>query len=90
MEKNRQDIAYFVSFCIEQYKNAKGLTGAESIKVLDDYGVLKHNGLSAVNAPARRTAAKAENKNVVSWYLCFKNYIASCSKSVQKGRLLHR
>ena len=42
MEKNRQDIAYFVSFCIEQYKNAKGLTGAESIKVLDDYGVLKY------------------------------------------------
>lgn len=39
---NRRDIAYFVSFCIEQYKNTKGLTGAEAIKVLDKYGVLKY------------------------------------------------
>lgn len=40
MDKKMQDIAYFVSFCIEQYKNAKGLTGAEAQEVLDRYGVL--------------------------------------------------
>ena len=32
----------FVSFCIEQYKNAKGLTGAEAAKELDYYGVLDY------------------------------------------------
>lgn len=40
MDKNMQDIAYFVSFCIEQYKNAKGMTGAEAQEMLDRYGVL--------------------------------------------------
>lgn len=40
MEKNMQDIAYFVSFCIEQYKNAKGMTGVEAQEMLDRYGVL--------------------------------------------------
>ena len=29
MDKKQQDIAYFISFCIEQYKNAKGLSGEE-------------------------------------------------------------
>lgn len=42
MDKKKQDIAYFVSFCIEQYKNAKGLTGAEAAKELDYYGVLEY------------------------------------------------
>ena len=42
MDKKVQDIAYFVSFCIEQYKNAKGLTGSEAMKVLYDYGVLAY------------------------------------------------
>ena len=40
--KRTQDIAYFVSFCIEQYKNAKGLTGAEAMRQLDQYGVLDY------------------------------------------------
>lgn len=40
--KRTQDIAYFVSFCIEQYKNAKGLTGAEAMHQLDQYGVLDY------------------------------------------------
>ena len=26
MDKRKQDIAYFISFCIEQYKNEKGIT----------------------------------------------------------------
>ena len=42
MDKRKQDIAYIVSFCIEQYNKAKGLTGAEAIKVLDHYGVLEY------------------------------------------------
>ena len=36
MDKRKQDIAYFVSFCIEQYKNA------EAAKELDYYGVLEY------------------------------------------------
>ena len=42
MEKRKQDIAYFVSFRSEKYKNAKGLTGAEAAKELDYYGVLEY------------------------------------------------
>lgn len=41
--KERQDVAYFLSFCIEQYKVAKGLTGREAAHVLNDYGVLEYN-----------------------------------------------
>lgn len=29
MEAN-QDVAYFLAFCIEQYKNAKGMTGEQT------------------------------------------------------------
>lgn len=42
MDKKQQDIAYFISFCIEQYKNAKGLTGEQAMKVLGKYGVLEY------------------------------------------------
>jgi len=42
MNKKKQDIAYFVSFCIEQYKNAKHLTGAETLQLLDKYKVLDY------------------------------------------------
>ena len=42
MDKRKQDIAYFLSFCIEQYKNAKGLTGAEAMHQLDAYGTLDY------------------------------------------------
>lgn len=42
LNRKAQDIAYFVSFCIEQYKNAKGLTGIEAMKVLDRYRVLEY------------------------------------------------
>lgn len=41
-ERKLQDIAYFVSFCIEQYKNAKGITGEEAMNTLDKYGVLEY------------------------------------------------
>ncbi len=42
MDKRRQNIAYFISFCIEQYKNAHGLTGEEAMKLLDKYKVLDY------------------------------------------------
>ena len=42
MDKRTQDIAYFVSFCIEQYKNEKHLSGAEAMQVLDSYKVLDY------------------------------------------------
>ena len=42
MDKKKQDIAYFVSFCIEQYKHSKGLTGAETVRLLDKYKVLDY------------------------------------------------
>ena len=42
MEKTIQDKAYFLSFCIEQYKNSKGQTGEESILELIRYWVLEY------------------------------------------------
>lgn len=42
MSKERQDITLFLSFCIEQYKTAKGISGKEAMQTLDRYGVLKY------------------------------------------------
>lgn len=42
MDKKKQDIAYFLSFCIEQYKNMKGMNGAEVMKTFAEYGVLEY------------------------------------------------
>lgn len=42
MNKNQQDIAYFLSFCIEQYKNEKHLSGRDAMDVLERYGVLDY------------------------------------------------
>lgn len=38
----KQDIAYFISFCIEQYKNEKGIPGEEAMRTLDQNGVLQY------------------------------------------------
>ena len=35
MNNKNQEVAMFVSFCIEQYKNAKHITGEEAVKLLD-------------------------------------------------------
>lgn len=35
-------IPLFLSFCIEQYKNAKGISGEEAMKILSDTGTLKY------------------------------------------------
>ena len=40
MNKKNLDIAYFLSFCIEQYKAAKHLSGAETARIFSMYGVL--------------------------------------------------
>ena len=40
--KSKQDIAYFLAFCMEQYKQAKGLSGQEVLNVFDRYGVLEY------------------------------------------------
>ena len=42
MSKRSLDIAYFLSFCIEQYKEMKHLSGAEAAKLFGQYGVLEY------------------------------------------------
>lgn len=42
MDKQQQNVAYFLTFCIEQYKNEKGLTGEEAMKELNRYGVFDY------------------------------------------------
>ena len=42
MNKQKQDIAYFLSFCIEQYKKAKGIDGAEVIKTFAKFDVFDY------------------------------------------------
>ena len=42
MDKTKLDIAYFLSFCIDQYKEAKGLSGSEAMALLYEYGVLEY------------------------------------------------
>ena len=42
MDKKKQDIAYFLSFCIEQYKKKKGMNGVEVLDTFTKYGVLDY------------------------------------------------
>ena len=42
MRNRETDIAYFLSFCVEHYKQAKGLSGAEAAQTLGRYGVLDY------------------------------------------------
>ncbi len=42
MDKREQDIAYFISFCIEQYKEAKNLSGEEAVEVFSRYDVMDY------------------------------------------------
>lgn len=42
MNKKKQDIAYFLSFCIEQYKKAKGIDGAEVIKTFAKFDIFDY------------------------------------------------
>ncbi|MBR1378958.1 MAG: DUF3791 domain-containing protein [Bacteroidaceae bacterium] len=42
MNKRKLDIAYFLSFCIEQYKEAKHLSGQEVARTFSQFGVLNY------------------------------------------------
>ena len=42
MDKRTQDIAYFISFCIELYKANVHLTGTDAMQLLDKFGVLNY------------------------------------------------
>ncbi len=42
MSKQNLDIAYFVSFCIEQYKTSKNLNGKQALAELQKYGVIEY------------------------------------------------
>lgn len=42
MKSKEQDIAYFISFCIEQYKNEKSMTGKQAAKELYEFEVLDY------------------------------------------------
>ena len=42
MDMKKQDIGYFLSFCIEQYKNTKGMDGAEVIETFAKYDVFDY------------------------------------------------
>ena len=41
MDKRNQDIAYFISFCIEQYKVEKGMSGSEVVALFSVYGIIE-------------------------------------------------
>ena len=42
MTKQGQDIAYFLSFCIEQYMNDKELNREQTMTLFSQYGVLDY------------------------------------------------
>ena len=42
MDKNLKDITYFISFCIEQYMNAKGINEDEAMATFTKYGVFDY------------------------------------------------
>ena len=42
MNKNLKDITYFISFCIEQYMNAKGINEDEAMATFTKYGVFDY------------------------------------------------
>lgn len=42
MERQIDDVAYFIAFCIEIYKNAHNITGAEAPAVFSRHGVMEY------------------------------------------------
>ncbi len=39
MSRKEKDIAFFVAFCIEEYRMAKGMTGEQVLELFSRYGV---------------------------------------------------
>ena len=42
MDKKRQDIAFFLAFCIEQYMNEKRLSHEEAMSLFTEFSVLDY------------------------------------------------
>jgi len=43
MDKNKtDDIAYFIAFCVETYKNRYNISGSEASAVFSDHGVMEY------------------------------------------------
>lgn len=42
MDKRELDIAYFLSFCIEQYKMERRLSGEDTMNLFEKYNVLSY------------------------------------------------
>lgn len=42
MNKSELGVAYFISFCIEQYKKKNSMQGREVMELFDKYGVLQY------------------------------------------------
>lgn len=42
MSKKDKDKSYFLAFCIEQYKTAKGINGAEVVRLFFESGVASY------------------------------------------------
>ena len=42
MDKKELDIAYFLSFCIEQYTVKQGLSGEDTMNLFEKYNVLSY------------------------------------------------
>ncbi|WP_018336450.1 MULTISPECIES: DUF3791 domain-containing protein [Butyricimonas] len=42
MDKKELDIAYFISFCIEQYKMKYNLSGKEVMNLFEKYGISQY------------------------------------------------
>ena len=42
MDKNLRDIAYFISFCIEQYKNEKNINEDEVSSIFSENNILDY------------------------------------------------
>lgn len=42
MDKRELDIAYFLSFCIEQYKMERCLSGEDTMNLFEKYNVLPY------------------------------------------------
>lgn len=42
MDKHKQDVSYFISFCIEQYKNLKGLDATTVVDLFQKNGILEY------------------------------------------------
>lgn len=42
MKTDQQNIAVFISFCIEQYAKAKNMTTEDVVNLFEQYGITEH------------------------------------------------